>query len=256
MILTTEIASAEIVSDNPIHQRLLFAYEEAAKLISGSVLDVGCGEGRGLEMLLEKCSDYTAFDKNELVLDRLRKKYPQFSFNNANVPPFPGIEDNSRDFVVTFQVIEHIEDDELFVDEIFRVLKPGGKAIFSTPNIKMSLTRNPWHAREYNKEQMYAILDRGFKNIYVQGVYGNDPVNQYYEENKRGVSKFTRFDILDLQHRLPRKLLQVPYDILNRMNRANIHKKNSSMASEITTANFHLKKADDLCYDFFCVAEK
>lgn len=41
----------------------------------------------------------------------------------------------------------------------------------------------------------------------------------YYAENRRGVERITRFDILDLQHRLPRWMLQIPYDILNRMNR-------------------------------------
>ena len=59
-----------------------------------------------------------------------------------NVPPLK-FDDNSIDFVVTFQVIEHIKDDEKFVQEIHRVLKPGGKLILTTPNILMSLSRNP-----------------------------------------------------------------------------------------------------------------
>ena len=45
-----------------------------------------------------------------------------------NVPPLK-FDDNSIDFVVTFQVIEHIKDDEKFIQEIHRVLKPGGKLI-------------------------------------------------------------------------------------------------------------------------------
>ena len=39
-----------------------------------------------------------------------------------NVPPLK-FEDNTIDFVVTFQVIEHISDDEKFLQEIYRVLK-------------------------------------------------------------------------------------------------------------------------------------
>ena len=256
MIHTTEITSGEIASDNPIHQRLLFAYKEAAKLTNGNILDIGCGEGRGLKLLLNACENYTAFDQNEIVLNRLRAEYSQHDFLQASVPPFPGMADNSFDFVVTFQVIEHIENDELFVDEILRVLKPGGTGILSTPNIKMSLTRNPWHVREYNNEQMYAILDRGFEKIEVLGVYGNEKVNKYYEKNKASVEKIMRFDILNLQYKLPRKVLQLPYDILNRMNRSKLHKKNGSLADEINTGDFSLRPADDFCFDFFCVVWK
>ena len=40
MYKTTEIASSDIISDNPVHQRLLFPYIEAAKFISGDLLEM------------------------------------------------------------------------------------------------------------------------------------------------------------------------------------------------------------------------
>ena len=88
------------------------------------------------------------------------------------VPPIKGIEDSTIDFVVTFQVIEHIEDDELFLSEIYRVLKPGGKMILTTPNAKMSLTRNPWHIREYTTDQMADTLQSSFSdfNILIKSI--------------------------------------------------------------------------------------
>ena len=69
---------------------------------------------------------------------------------------FPQLDfpENSVDFIVTFQVIEHIQDDEEFIKEIYRVLKAGGKLILTTPNRLMSLSRNPWHVREYSPEEM------------------------------------------------------------------------------------------------------
>ena len=48
-VYTTEITSEEIPSDNPIHQRLFKAYVVAENYVHGDVLEVGCGEGRGLE---------------------------------------------------------------------------------------------------------------------------------------------------------------------------------------------------------------
>ena len=51
-VYTTEIASDSVASDNPIHQRLLKAYVLAVDYVQGNLLEVGCGEGRGIDWLL------------------------------------------------------------------------------------------------------------------------------------------------------------------------------------------------------------
>src|ERR1041384_5570387 len=51
-IFTTEITSEQITSDNPIHQRLYKAYVVAKDYVKGDVLEVGCGEGRGVDILM------------------------------------------------------------------------------------------------------------------------------------------------------------------------------------------------------------
>lgn len=256
MIQTTEITSAKIASDNPIHQRLKYAYIRAADFITGDVLDIGCGEGRGMDLLMKNAQSFTAVDKNPIVLGELRKKYPDSKFIEANIPPLSMFEDESFDTVVSFQVIEHIEDDELYVKEISRVLRPGGKAVITTPNIKMSLTRNPWHVREYNKEEMVSLFEPHFSKVGLKGVYGDEKVSQYFEKNKASVAKYKRLDIFNLEHRLPRNILAIPYDILNRMNRNKLKETNDELVMSITTDDYHLAAADDSCYDFFCVCEK
>jgi len=255
-ISTTEITSTSLPSDNPIHQRQLFAYEKAAEYVKGDLLEIGCGVGRGIEVLLKKCKTYTTIDKNDEVLGSLRKQFPGLTFISASVPPFAGAATEGFDCLVTCQVIEHVEDDRLFMEEVHRVLKPGGVAVITTPNIKMTLSRNPWHVREYTKEEMLALVKRKFSDVQLLGVYGDEKVNQYYEQNKESVRRIMRFDIFDLQHKLPRSVLQVPYEILNRMNRNRLQAGNNGLVMEITTANFSLKPADDWCFDFFCVVRK
>src|SRR5687767_5454618 len=144
-IYTTEITSEEITSDNPIHQRLFKAYVVAEDYVHGDVLEVGCGEGRGIDLLIKKARTFTAVDKIGPVINRLQEKYKTGKFISMNIPPLSGLADNTYDVVVSFQVIEHIEDDELFLREIHRVMKPGGIALLTTPNRRLSLTRNPWH---------------------------------------------------------------------------------------------------------------
>ncbi len=148
-VSTTEITSDSIASDNPVHQRLLAAYVYAQPQIEGDLLEIGCGTGRGLEILVNAAEHYTGIDKYKSLTDELQKEYPQAKFISMHIPPLQDVADNSFDTVVSFQVIEHIKDDKSFLKEIHRVLKPGGKAIISTPNKKMTLTRHPWHVRDY-----------------------------------------------------------------------------------------------------------
>ena len=256
MIHTTEITSKEIASDKPIHERLLFAYVEASKLVHGDLLDIGCGEGRGLHYLREKVKSYTGIDKNPMVLEALQGQYINDTFLNMNIPPFEGLRDKNFDTAVSFQVIEHIEEDEKYVSEIYRVLKDGGRAILSTPNIKMSLTRNPWHVREYTHGEFKQLLLKYFSEVECLGVYGNEKVMEYFEKNKKGVKRFTRFDIFNLQYKLPRKWLEIPYNIANRMNRNKLMDSNDSLVNEISVDSFHLAPADDQCFDLFYIAKK
>ena len=86
--------------------------------------------------------------------------------------------------MITFQVIEHIKKDHLFIQEVKRILKPGGKLIIATPNILMSLTRNPWHVREYTPAQFDTLLSRYFRSVEKYGVFGNEKIMTYYEKTK------------------------------------------------------------------------
>ncbi len=256
MQITTEITSSKIASDNPIHQRLLYAYEASKSNIYGNVLEVGCGEGRGLATIADFCKNYTALDKNNALLNELSAKYPQFSFIHTNVPPFENVSDNSFDTIICFQVIEHIEDDNFFIKEIYRVLKPGGKAVISTPNINLTLSRNPWHTREYTPQELQLLLKKYFSSIEVKGISGNKKVMDYYELNKKSVQKITRWDIFNLQYRLPATILRIPYDFLNRLNRNKMMKIDNSLVSNISLSDYHLSTDMATCFDLFYIATK
>lgn len=253
---TAERHSAQVITDNVLHQRHMIAYHQAANMISGNVLEVGCGEGYGMELLAPKADKYLAIDKFNTTINPELPDFNKITFQQMNVPPFIGLEDNTFDFVVSFQVIEHIEDDDFYSREIYRVLKPGGKLILTTPNIKMSLTRNPWHIREYTPLELHKLLLNIFPSVEMKGVFGGEKVMEYYNANKKSVEKITRFDILDLQHKLPRRLLQIPYDILNRLNRKNLHKKNTGVSASVKMEDYFLDQANDTCLDLFMIAQK
>lgn len=241
------------VQNNYLFQRSIKAYYEAASLISGNVLEIGTGSGYGVEIISGVADHFTTVDKFDTKIDFT--KYPNVTFVQQNVPPlnFP---DNTFDYAITFQVVEHIKDDHSFVREIHRVLKPGGKLIITTPNIKMSLTRNPWHVREYTVEQFRNLLGKYFSAVEAKGVYGNEKSDTYYENNKKSVQKVLKYDVLQMNKWLPRQLLQIPYDIMNKRNRKKLMDQDSDLANSFTHQDFMVKAADDKCFDLFFIATK
>jgi SAM-dependent methyltransferase len=249
---TAERSTGNDPSEQVIYNRCLFAYEAASELVKGNIIELGSGEGYGIKLLAPLAGGYLAVDKFDTDI----AGHSNVEFRKQMLPSLAGVADNSFDFAVSFQVIEHIKDDKAFVKEIHRVLKPGGKLLISTPNRLMSLTRNPWHIREYTANELQNILLSSFSKVEMKGVYGDDIVMNYHFKNKASVEKITRFDILKLQYRLPRQLLQIPYDLLNRINRRKLLGENSGLVSKVTTSDFKLSDASESCFDLFAIAEK
>lgn len=249
---TAERVSRTDASDNYVFQRSILAYHYAAGLVSGDVLEIGTGMGYGIEIIAPSATSYTTIDKScaydASLPDNTR-------FQQMEVPPisFP---DESFDYVISFQVIEHIKRDKDFVKEVSRVLRKGGKFIVSTPNAPMSLTRNPWHIREYTEQQLRDLLAANFSSIEAYGVNGNEKIMQYYEQNRRSVERIMRFDILDLQHRLPRWILQIPYDVMNRLNRRRLLENNNELTRSIKMDDYSIGEISPQSFDLYYIATK
>ncbi|MBR6559764.1 MAG: class I SAM-dependent methyltransferase [Alistipes sp.] len=249
---TAERVSRTDASDNYVFQRSILAYHYAAGLVSGDVLEIGTGMGYGIDVIAPSATSYTTIDKScaydASLPDNTR-------FQQMEVPPI-GFADESFDYVISFQVIEHIKRDKDFVKEVSRVLRKGGKFIVSTPNAPMSLTRNPWHIREYTEQQLRDLLAADFSSIEAYGVNGNNKIMQYYEQNRRSVERIMRFDILDLQHRLPRWILQIPYDVMNRLNRRRLLESNNELTRSIKMDDYSIGEISPQSFDLYYIATK
>jgi SAM-dependent methyltransferase len=252
--MTAERVSNIDASDNFVLARSVLAYREAAKRVSGAVLEVGTGSGYGVEILAPVVDTLLTVDKFAAVGDGLSGA-PNVEFRRMKVPPID-LPTGAFDCVVSFQVIEHIRDDFEFLDEVARVLKPGGRFIVTTPNAAMSLTRNPWHVREYTAGEFASLMESRFGRVEAMGIFGDEKVMEYYERNREGVRRITRLDPLRLRERLPRRMLRLPYDVANRLNRHRLLAENDSLTRAIAPENYRLGPAADNAFDLFFTGTK
>ena len=120
----------------------------------------------------------------------------------------------------------------------------------------MTLSRNPWHIREYTGDQLKEIAAGIFKEVEMKGVAGNEKVMEYYEQNKASVNKIMRYDIFNLQYLLPAPILRIPYDILNRRNRNKLNTGDNDLVASIKHEDYILKEQSEQNLDLFCIMKK
>lgn len=102
---------------------------------TNSILDLGCGRGEWLELLKEEKYVASGVDKNSILIKQC-KEYGLDVIENDVITYLRRLPDNSLNVVTGFHIIEHLPFDSFIklLDETVRVLKPGGLAIFETPN--------------------------------------------------------------------------------------------------------------------------
>jgi len=99
-----------------------------------TVLDAGCGRGRYAEIITRVYPECTisGCDISSVAIEHCRLKYPKgdFRVSSARRIPFP---DSEFDLVISVEVMEHVQDVDVYVCEVSRVLRQGGLFVFTTP---------------------------------------------------------------------------------------------------------------------------
>jgi SAM-dependent methyltransferase len=154
-----------VVQGPPLRQMLSHVVERASRL--NNAINAGAGEGLyshlllglGIRQLVELDVSYSEHSR--------QRKEPFQQFLAASLTNLP-LGDQTVDLILCSEVLEHIADDEAALEEIARVLVPGGWLLISVPTLPAVF--DPAHVREgYSQNDLTNLLEaKGLEVIKVE----------------------------------------------------------------------------------------
>jgi SAM-dependent methyltransferase len=182
--LTGERTVPNIPAENYWFRRHEAAYEFAAPLVSArTVVEVGCGEGYGTDLLAHSAARILGVDYDALTAAHAAARYPSAHFVRANLSALP-VPSGSVDVLATLQVIEHVWNHGEFVRECQRVLRPGGLLLVTTPNRLtfspgLEAPVNPFHTKEFTASELVGLVAaNGFTMESMLGLHAGPRIVQ------------------------------------------------------------------------------
>jgi 2-polyprenyl-3-methyl-5-hydroxy-6-metoxy-1,4-benzoquinol methylase len=174
------------------------------------VLDIGCGKGVFLNVLKGAGKETHGLEPDPNAVKILEKNGHHAIQGDIFTAK---IEDNSYDLVTMFQVIEHIDDHESLIREVYRILKPGGYFIIETPNFVSSPAKNknrwvnldmPRHLIIHSPQSIKNLLgkEKFQTQIYVRVSPSDIKESFFLKHNIRSPFKRKLFSLLLLPYTL------------------------------------------------------
>lgn len=133
-----------------------------------SALEVGSSLGYFSKVLKENGFDVDASDISSHIVKKAKKIQKDIDFRVIDVEK--KIKTNKKyDLVVAFEVLEHLDNPEIAMKNIYSILKKGGTFIFSTPFLNKKALSDPTHINVHEEKWWLNLgKDSGFKKrIYV-----------------------------------------------------------------------------------------
>jgi SAM-dependent methyltransferase len=127
------------------------------------IVDVGCGEGTATALVqrLDPHNTVIAVDWSAMALRQARDRGLLVIQGAVDAPGLP-LPDGSADIVIMSELIEHLVDTDAAIDEVHRVLRPGGALLLSTPNL----------AAWFNRALLGLGIQPVFSEVSLRGIYG------------------------------------------------------------------------------------
>jgi len=163
------------------HNYNTWIYNIIRPYLGQQILEVGCGIGNLTEYFRENRM-LTAIDKELRYIEFMKLEFPDVGMYQCDIvtPQILRNKEGTFDSVVCINVLEHIEEDEKALSNMYSLLKKSGNIILMVPAHQYlygSLDENVGHLRRYNKKTLVdKVKEAGFK------------IKESYYFNRLGVS--------------------------------------------------------------------
>jgi SAM-dependent methyltransferase len=135
----------------------------------GSFLEAGAGTGHMSSIFLHRGFTGVAHDLGDTSREIMRERFAADRARMRVVDQIDELPDHSFDYLLAFEVLEHIEDDVEVLASWARKLRSGGKVLISVPAHQRKYGRSDamvGHVRRYERLQVHALLEAaGFRDI-------------------------------------------------------------------------------------------
>jgi len=141
---------------------------EALGLISirnKNIVDIGCGSGHLLDAVSGPSNKQVGIEPCSTYLDSIINK--GFEAYSSAKDCIDSSKENFFDLGFSIQVIEHVLNPRIFLEEVRRLLKPGADLLISTPNrndILMSILQHEFHSFFYRTQHRWYFDDKSIKH--------------------------------------------------------------------------------------------
>ena len=143
---------------------------------SGRILDVGCGHGFESVRFLAPGREVVGVDYSSEAVTAASAHYGCQGLRVAQMDALAlGVRTASFDGVCSSHLIEHFIDPEPHVAELARVVREDGVVWILTPN-KTADFENPFHLHLFDRDDLQAMLERHFGDVWLAGVDAADHV--------------------------------------------------------------------------------
>jgi len=235
-------------TNHPFYCQFRAVYEYATQYIQANhVLDIGCGEGYGANLLAQHAKDVYAIDKHKKTIQKAQQKYslPNLSFIVQNVKKLSKYTHNTFDVVCCFHVIEHLKEPSSLLVDIRKLLSKSGILLISTPNRYSHFRRTtgmewPFHEREYSVNEFRELLSAHFKNVELYTLHTSENVQKFQHIRARYVQQIFKWDILKLRQWLPKRLLQFSFNIGGKILKSILNANHSTLIHNIAVEDYHV----------------
>jgi 2-polyprenyl-3-methyl-5-hydroxy-6-metoxy-1,4-benzoquinol methylase len=155
-------------------------YTVVKDAVRNKVADIGFGTGFGTHLFNVNAKEVYGFEIDENAIQFAKSVFPfkNLHFEYGDIEK--GIDGQVFNYIVMIDVIEHLKQDKVALDNVKKMMSKDGTFICSTPNRLSRYRKGESHVKEFAPKELEGVLKRHFVSVKICN-YRLEPLASQYE---------------------------------------------------------------------------